>query len=192
MLCSESTVISVALSQLQILILQRDDLSQAWASKTDIFDAFEMSLNGCMVVFSCLEAETRQLQTQMPGSAGKRVWTKIKFMWNQDRLKELLTSLRGQQSSINFLLQVLEWLAYPSFNLRGSDVHNSKAKPCRIFSETFASIAKTLGLLQRMLNPFDHGIPASAQAANPSSTTTRTVLACSPTISYLLWQPLQS
>ncbi|KAL2204209.1 hypothetical protein CC79DRAFT_1277158 [Sarocladium strictum] len=107
-LCAESTVISCALSQLQILILQRDDLAQAWSSKTDIREAFEMGLNGCMLVFSCLEAETRQLQTQMPGSSGPSVWTKIKFMWNQDRLKELLTALRGQQTSINFLLQVLE------------------------------------------------------------------------------------
>jgi hypothetical protein len=111
MLCSESTVISCALSQLQILILQRDDLAQAWATKTDILDAFEMSLNGCMIVFSCLEAETRQLQTQMPVSTGLRFLTKIRFMWNQDRLKELLTALRGQQMSINFLLQVLEWCA---------------------------------------------------------------------------------
>lgn len=113
MLCSESTIISIALSQLQTLILRREDLSQVWASKTEVLDAFETALTACMIVFSCLEAETRQLQAQSPSSTGSRVWTKLKFMWNQDRLKELLSGLRGQQISINFLLQVLETSAAP-------------------------------------------------------------------------------
>ncbi|KAM0426281.1 hypothetical protein ACHAPT_008321 [Fusarium lateritium] len=106
MICSESTVISIALSELQMRILRRDDLSQAWASRTDVLVAFETALTGCMVVFSCLEAETRQLQLQ--NSARMGVWAKIRFMWNQDRLKDLLTALRGQQTSISFLLNILE------------------------------------------------------------------------------------
>ncbi|KAF5646573.1 GTPase-activating protein [Fusarium sp. NRRL 25303] len=103
MICSESTIISIGLSELQMKILQRDDLAQAWASKTEIWTAFETALTGCMVVFSCLEAETRSLRSKNPG-----VWAKIKFIWNQDRLKELLGALRAQQSSITFLLSLLE------------------------------------------------------------------------------------
>ncbi|RSL41096.1 hypothetical protein CEP54_015925 [Fusarium duplospermum] len=106
MICSESTLISIALSELQMKILRRDDLSQAWASRTDVLMAFEESLTGCMIVFSCLEAETRQLQSHDLFSMG--VWAKIRFMWNQDRLKELLNALRGQQTSIGFLLKILE------------------------------------------------------------------------------------
>ncbi|EGU80039.1 hypothetical protein FOXB_09448, partial [Fusarium oxysporum f. sp. conglutinans Fo5176] len=71
--------------------------------ETEIWTAFETALTGCMVVFSCLEAETRSLRSKNPG-----VWAKIKFIWNQDRLKELLGVLRGQQSSITFLLNLLE------------------------------------------------------------------------------------
>ncbi|KAJ4263525.1 hypothetical protein NW762_006344 [Fusarium torreyae] len=92
MICSESTVISMGLSELQTKILQRHDLSQAWASRTEVWTAFETAHTGCMVVFSCLEAEIRSLQSKTQG-----VWTKIKFIWNQDRLKELLSALRGQQ-----------------------------------------------------------------------------------------------
>ncbi|KAG4293689.1 hypothetical protein FPRO06_00274 [Fusarium proliferatum] len=103
MICSESTIISIGLSELQMKILRRDDLAQAWASKTEIWTAFETALTGCMVVFSCLEAETRSLRSKNPG-----VWAKIKFIWNQDRLKELLGALRAQQSSITFLLNLLE------------------------------------------------------------------------------------
>ncbi|KAL2692546.1 hypothetical protein Neosp_002956 [[Neocosmospora] mangrovei] len=106
MICSESTLISIALSELQMKILRRDDLSQAWASRTDVLMAFETALAGCMIVFSCLEAETRQLQSQNSSSMG--VWAKIRFMWNQDRLKDLLNALRGQQTSIGFLLKLLE------------------------------------------------------------------------------------
>ncbi|RSL76146.1 hypothetical protein CEP51_010234 [Fusarium floridanum] len=107
MICSETMVINIALSDLQKNILQRQDLSQAWASRTDVLVAFETALTGCMIVFSCLEAETRRLQSQTLNSSGMRVWAKLKFLWNQDRLKELLSALRGQQSSINFLIQVL-------------------------------------------------------------------------------------
>ncbi|CVK84846.1 related to GTPase-activating protein of the rho/rac family (LRG1 protein) [Fusarium mangiferae] len=103
MICSESTIISIGLSELQTKILQRDDLAQAWASKTEIWMVFEAALTGCMIVFSCLEAETRSLRSENPG-----LWAKIKFIWNQDRLRELLGALRGQQSSINFLLNLLE------------------------------------------------------------------------------------
>ncbi|KAF5595990.1 GTPase-activating of the rho rac family (LRG1) [Fusarium pseudocircinatum] len=103
MICSESSIISIGLSELQMKILRRDDLAQAWASKTEIWTAFETALTGCMVVFSCLEAETRSLRSKNPG-----VWAKIKFIWNQDRLKELLGALRAQQSSITFLLNLLE------------------------------------------------------------------------------------
>ncbi|KAF5984732.1 hypothetical protein FBULB1_3239 [Fusarium bulbicola] len=103
MICSESTIISIGLSELQMKILRRDDLAQARASKTEIWTAFETALTGRMVVFSCLEAETRSLRSKNPG-----VWAKIKFIWNQDRLKELLGALRAQQSSITFLLNLLE------------------------------------------------------------------------------------
>ncbi|KAI1031139.1 hypothetical protein LB504_000227, partial [Fusarium proliferatum] len=103
MICSESTIISIGLSELQTKILRRDDLAQAWASKTEIWMVFEAALTGCMIVFSCLEAETRSLRSENPG-----LWAKIKFIWNQDRLRELLGALRGQQSSITFLLNLLE------------------------------------------------------------------------------------
>ncbi|KAF4469676.1 GTPase-activating of the rho rac family (LRG1) [Fusarium albosuccineum] len=103
MICSESTVISIALSELQMKILRREDLSQAWASKNEILVVFETVLTGCMTVFSCLEAETRRLHLQNPG-----VWAKLKFMWSQDRLNDLLNALRGQQTAIVFLLKVLE------------------------------------------------------------------------------------
>ncbi|KAF5566537.1 GTPase-activating of the rho rac family (LRG1) [Fusarium phyllophilum] len=110
MICSESTVISMGLSELQSKILHRDDLAQAWASRTDILNVFEVALTGCMTVFSCLEAETRNLKLRNPGVLAKLpgVLAKLKFIWNQDRLKELLEALRGQQTSITFLLNILE------------------------------------------------------------------------------------
>lgn len=97
----------MGLSELQSKILRRDDLAQAWASRTDILNVFEVVLTGCMTVFSCLEAEIRNLKLKELG-----VLAKLKFMWNQDRLKELLEALRGQQTSITFLLNILEMSVY--------------------------------------------------------------------------------
>lgn len=100
----------MGLSELQSKILHRDDLAQAWASRTDILNVFEVAFTGCMTVFSCLEAETRNLKQRNPTVLAKLpgVLARLKFIWNQDRLKELLEALRGQQTSITFLLNILE------------------------------------------------------------------------------------
>ncbi|KAF4495916.1 GTPase-activating of the rho rac family (LRG1) [Fusarium agapanthi] len=124
-ICSESTIISIGLSELQIKILRRDDLAQAWSSKTEIWTAFETALTGCMVVFSCLEAETRSLRSKNPG-----VWAKIKFIWNQDRLKELLGALRAQQSSITFLLSLLE---LPSVKMESESIFDNDPTNLSLF-----------------------------------------------------------
>lgn len=106
----------MGLSELQSKILHRDDLAQAWASRTDILNVFEVALTGCMTVFSCLEAETRNLKQRNPTVLAKLpgVLARLKFIWNQDRLKELLEALRGQQTSITFLLNILEMSVYHS------------------------------------------------------------------------------
>ncbi|KAI8722668.1 LIM zinc-binding domain-containing protein [Fusarium sp. LHS14.1] len=153
MICSETTIISIALSELQKNILQRQDLSQAWASRTDILAAFETALTGCMIVFSCLEAETRQLRSQTLNSSGMRVWAKLKFLWNQDRLKELLSALRGQQSSINFLIQVL---GINTLSEMQKNIRENRSKIQRPASEARSLQSKSPSIRMESQSIFDH------------------------------------
>jgi hypothetical protein len=80
-ICSESTVISLSLSQLQGLMLQNPQiLSTRLAARPEIQSTFDTVLTSCMVVFTVLEEE----------------------------ILNLLGQIRGQQSTMSLLLQLLQ------------------------------------------------------------------------------------
>ncbi|CAM1501491.1 Fc.00g034750.m01.CDS01 [Cosmosporella sp. VM-42] len=107
-LCSESTVISASLAQLQSLLLNRADLASAWRSRSDLASALDTSLTGCMVLYSCLDQEIQAI-TSGAADPGKLQWkARIRTMWNEDKLKDLLSALRGQQTAITLLIQLLQ------------------------------------------------------------------------------------
>jgi hypothetical protein len=60
-ICSESTVISASLAQIQSLLLQRQDLSRVWASRTELPAVLDQAVTGCMLIFSCLDAEIQRI-----------------------------------------------------------------------------------------------------------------------------------
>ncbi|KAF2802570.1 uncharacterized protein BDZ99DRAFT_200839 [Mytilinidion resinicola] len=100
---SESMVISAALSQVQNLLLH-DALGQ----KPDLEAAFDTALTGCMVVYSCLDEEVQRLAGSGPpgGDLGWRERSRI--VWEEDRMKELLLQIRGQQTAMTLLIQGLQ------------------------------------------------------------------------------------
>jgi hypothetical protein len=61
-ICSESTAISASLAQIQSLLLHRQDLAHVWKSQyTEMPMVLDQALTGCMVVFSCLNAEIQRI-----------------------------------------------------------------------------------------------------------------------------------
>ncbi len=60
-ICSESTVISASLAQLQTLLLQRQELADVWQSRTELPMVLDQALTGCTMVFSCLDAEIERI-----------------------------------------------------------------------------------------------------------------------------------
>ena len=107
-ICSETSIISASLVQIQSLLI-RD--AQALTSRFDCRDelkaTFDTALTGCMVIFSCLDDEVQKLASYANGSETSWV-TKAKYLWKEDTMKEYLQQLRGQQTAIMLLIQLLQ------------------------------------------------------------------------------------
>jgi hypothetical protein len=107
-ICSETTLISASLSQIQSLVLRRHDLTNILNARPDLAAALDTSLIGCAVLFSCLHDETQRI-TKGSTQPSQFTWKgTARVMWNHDRLKELLDGLRGQQTAINTIINLLQ------------------------------------------------------------------------------------
>ncbi|KAF2085753.1 hypothetical protein K490DRAFT_45933 [Saccharata proteae CBS 121410] len=108
-ICSESTVISASLSQLQsLLVSDANHISDHLRDRPELYATFDTSLAGCMVIYSCLDDEVQRLSVQCH-NADRATWKEeAKFVWNEDSMKQLLDSLRGQQQALTLLIQVLQ------------------------------------------------------------------------------------
>ncbi|OCK79667.1 hypothetical protein K432DRAFT_405366 [Lepidopterella palustris CBS 459.81] len=109
-ICSESTLISASLSQIQALLLRNpNDLSGHLQSRPELAATFDTTLTGCTVVFACLEEEIKRLDVAACIQEGRDTWRQMaKVAWKADAMKELLQSIRGQQSAITLLIQMLQ------------------------------------------------------------------------------------
>jgi hypothetical protein len=108
-ICTESIIISVSLAQIQRLIersLGGDGLSDVWDTREDLPAVLDQALAGCMVVFSCLDDELRRVTGTASGEMGWK--ERVRLLWNEAKLSELLGALRGQQTALNLMLQLLQ------------------------------------------------------------------------------------
>jgi hypothetical protein len=106
---SECSIISTALSQIQYLFLHNlDSLTLRLDSQSQLHAAFETALTGCSVTLAALDGELQKLAEgqRVTGESSRLV--RLKYMWNEDIMKELLQHLRGQHGGINLLLTALQ------------------------------------------------------------------------------------
>jgi hypothetical protein len=105
---SEMTVVSASLSHIQTLILSKEDSESLLRSRPEIATTLDTALTGCMVLFSCLDEQIKNVTKHT-----RRVTTfswkgKIKVAWKHDTFQELLDGIRGQQVAISTLIQLLQ------------------------------------------------------------------------------------
>lgn len=101
-------VISACLSHLQTILCRKEDFKQELDSRPELANTLDGALIGCMVLFSCLDDEIRKI-TAHSSQAGNFSWKgKTKIVWAHNRLRDLLDGLRGQQSAINLLIQLVQ------------------------------------------------------------------------------------
>lgn len=102
---SECTAIHAALTQLQRLALS-DSFFQQLESQPELGDSLDLSLLSCMQTFSALDAEIQEI-TQGSDETSDRFF-RLKYLWNEDTMKEILQQLRCQQNTINLLLTAFQ------------------------------------------------------------------------------------
>ena len=105
-------MISASLAQIQNLLLQRQDLSDVWQSRATgnlkLPEVLDQALTGIMVIFSCLDAEIQRI-TAVTSDTGRLRWRpRLRVMWSESQLNDLLSSIRGQQAAMTLLIQVLQ------------------------------------------------------------------------------------
>ncbi|KAI1200447.1 Dbl homology domain-containing protein [Nemania serpens] len=106
---TEATIISASLSRIQTLILGHVDDVNEKLKRPDLETTLDIALTGCFVVFNVLETEVRKL-TEVPGAQeqGLGAMAKIRFMWSESTMQDLLRQIRGLQTALILLLQLLE------------------------------------------------------------------------------------
>jgi hypothetical protein len=108
---SEAAVISASLSHIQAIILSKQNPEHLLRSRPEIAATLDTSLTGCMVLFSCLDEELREVARHAAKKGNLSKMGKIKTIWKQEKFHELLDGLRGQQMAINTLTQLLQMCA---------------------------------------------------------------------------------
>lgn len=141
---SEATVISASLSQIQALILSKDNPEQLLRTRPEIAATLDTSLTGCLVLFSCLDAELQEVSRHVRSRSGTGLsWVgRAKTVWKQETFQELLDGLRGQQLAINTLIQLLQMCVPKSDTAeltKGSNLRQGFA--CRDHSAPPAKVA---------------------------------------------------
>jgi hypothetical protein len=111
-ICSETTIIGTTLAKIQVILLNKpyilapENHATPGVESLEIQPTFDIALAGCGEIYSFLEIEVQRLCNKTNDPPG---WTeKAKYLWNEDRLKELLNHLRGHQSAITLLISVIQ------------------------------------------------------------------------------------
>jgi hypothetical protein len=93
-----------------MIVCEKQDLVQVLESRAELNFALDVALTGCVVLFSCLDDEIRNITSEAsPTTAGAIKWKeKAKVVWNREKLRDLLDGLRGQQVAINLLIQLVQ------------------------------------------------------------------------------------
>jgi hypothetical protein len=106
---SECSVIATALTQMDE-IAKRDPsgLSSRLDPNTSHLGAsIELALGGCSITLAVLNEEVVKL-TGIEKVGFLRRRSKAKYLWNEGGMKELLTTLRGQQSALHLLITAVQ------------------------------------------------------------------------------------
>lgn len=105
---SEMTVISASLSQIEATISSKQDTESLLRSRPAIAATLDTALTGCMVLFSCLDEEIKNVSKHGRGHDTFSWKGKARVAWKHETFQELLDGIRGQQLAINTLIQLLQ------------------------------------------------------------------------------------
>lgn len=111
-ICSETTIIGTTLAKIQMILLNKPYIltpelhATPGSEDLEVKPTFDIALAGCGEIYSCLEIEVKKLHSDTNDPPGWK--DKSRFLWNEDRLKQLLSHLRAHQSAITLLITVIQ------------------------------------------------------------------------------------
>ena len=106
---TECITIKTTLSYVNWLI-KRDTahLSSQLHAHTPLAETFDVALSGCAFTFSLLDMELQKLYERGKDQDGYNWKDKMKFVWDEDRVKTILDHMRGLQGAANLVLTALQ------------------------------------------------------------------------------------
>ena len=109
LMSTECTVLAAGLSQVQMLFSSGKITSHARDLPSSLLETLNLSLVGCTLVLSVL---TKEIDNLTAGNASDDTTIKkskrIRYLWNEGTMKDLLDQLRGQSAALEFLLKALD------------------------------------------------------------------------------------
>lgn len=105
---TECKTISAVLTRLQNLTLGNPvALSPRLMTPETLIESFDDALTGCMLVLSALEAQLQRLiEGEKPETTG--FVTRVRLLWNEEAMSQLLGHLRGQHTAISTLIALFQ------------------------------------------------------------------------------------
>ena len=110
---TECKLIHFALCKVQGLVYQSETiLTVRLASEQSLRDAFDSALTGCRMTVAAVDVEIGKLiesrNTAKNGTADIGVRRKVRYVWKEDHMQSLLDQIKGQISSMQFLITLLQ------------------------------------------------------------------------------------
>jgi hypothetical protein len=109
---SECNVISAALQQIQALVTQqRGEVSSKLGPNSSMSNAFDTALQGCEATLTVLDLECAKLGAEMRKGGVSLLMSrsvKLKFVWKESTMKDLLLQLRSQHAALNLLITTFQ------------------------------------------------------------------------------------
>ncbi|KAF9889560.1 hypothetical protein FE257_007270 [Aspergillus nanangensis] len=109
-ICTETTLISASMSHIQSYILRNpDSVSDKLLNQPSLESTLDQALTGCYIVFDVLQTEVSKLtESELLESSVNLGWSaKVRYIWNEGTMKDILSQMRGLQTALTLLLQLL-------------------------------------------------------------------------------------
>lgn len=134
---TECKTIHITLSKIQGLVYKNEaDLSSRLTAQRPMQEVFDDALTGCRLTLAALNLELDKLVEPKKGMRPMEIGfqAKARLVWKEDIMKQLLDQTRGQMSSLQSLIHLLE-----SETRRYSQVvearysrYSENALPCKV------------------------------------------------------------
>jgi hypothetical protein len=112
---SETTVLGSGLAQIQqLLLINAPGLQEQGPPGIELRRMFDTALTACLITFSCLEEEVRNLAIKSADGADLEWREKSRIVWKEEIMRELLRQIRDQQVTMGLLVQTLQMYVFRS------------------------------------------------------------------------------